>query len=71
MSTYKKLKFYFDSELAELIAKKIKIHFPEFDDKGFIQDITLAVNGLELKARVQTIAERIRQYLSGDYRDAV
>jgi 3-methyladenine DNA glycosylase AlkC len=71
LSGYKKLKFYFDEELAELLAEKIKDHYPGFEDRKFINDVFHAVNDLELKARVQVITERLHHYLPSNYQESV
>ena len=46
---YKKLKYWFDKNLAVLLAEKIQKVYELFDSKGFIQKTTAGVNDLELK----------------------
>ncbi|NHJ48334.1 MAG: 3-methyladenine DNA glycosylase [Asgard group archaeon] len=71
MAEYKKLKYYFDKELAQLLAKKIKYYYKLFNDKDFIKNISEFVNDLELKDRVELITDNLRKYLPDDYEKAV
>ena len=71
MSEYKKLKYYYDNELAQLLAGKIKEPFPEFNDKAFINKISNSVDDLELKARVEIFADCLHEFLPGNYKKAV
>ena len=64
---YKKLKYWFDEDLAALLAAKFQnVHAP-FDSQGFIQKIGDGVGDLELKARVEFIADRLQEQLPADY----
>lgn len=67
MST--KHKDYFDSELAELLANKISEHLPEFRGETFVIAIKTGIEDLELKARVDLIANQLNSHLTehGDY----
>lgn len=64
---FKKLKLWFDKELAQLLAKKIKTVYPEFASRSFIRRVDQGVGPLELKDRVELIADQLQQQLPGDY----
>lgn len=68
---YKKLKYWFDKNLAVLLAEKIQKVYEPFDSKGFIQKTTAGVNDLELKDRVEFIADQLKEKLPGDYKTAI
>lgn len=64
---YKKLKFWFDKELAELLSNKIlKVH-PDFNKNQFVQSVDQNVKDLELKDRVEMIADELKMNLSKSY----
>ena len=71
MAEYKKLKYYFDRELALLLADKIKDHVHDFNEKDFINCICDSIDNLELKARVELIADCLHQHLPDKYEKAV
>ena len=50
---YKKLKFWFDKDLAVLLAEKFEKVYGQFDSQGYIEKIGESVDNLELKARVK------------------
>lgn len=54
---YKKLKYWFDEELAKMLAQKIEIVHPSFPTNDFVNYISDNVEGLELKNRVAVIAD--------------
>lgn len=64
---YKKLKYWFDRELAILLADKISDVYPDFPIKRFVQDIDQNVRNLELKDRVEVIADEIGKSLGDSY----
>ncbi len=64
---YKQLKLWFDADLARLLSKKIGVIHPEFDATGFIQQVDSKVAPLELKDRVEVIADELFQTLGSDY----
>lgn len=68
---YKKLKFWFDKELAELLSDKIIEKKPDFPKEQFIQNIVRGVQGLELKDRVEVIADELHTSLANSYRKNV
>ncbi len=69
--TYKKLKFWYDRELAILLAHKITPLYPEFDAKRFIQEVDHSTRELELKDRVGIIADLLNDYLYLNYKESV
>lgn len=68
---YKKLKYWFDEELAKLLSSKILIVYPEFNSKAFVADIVEGINELELKDRVSFIAEKLMEHLPEGYDKAI
>ena len=71
MPEYKKLKYYFDRELAQLLAEKIVEVFVDFNSKVFVRNIDKSVDDLELKDRVAVIAQGLRTHLPQDYPQAL
>lgn len=71
MAEYIKLKYYFDKELAKLLASKIKKEYKEFQSDSFISKVEKDVAGLELKGRVDAIATNLREYLPKKYDSAI
>ncbi len=67
----KKLKEWFDRDLAVLLAEKIQEIHPAFDTSAFVQDIDTELSDLELKDRVECIADRLREELPEDYQQAL
>ena len=67
----KKVKLWFDKELAELLVEKIKPNYKKFDSKNFVQAVDAGVHNLEIKARVELIADILRENLPSDYPQAV
>ena len=65
--TYKKLKYWFDKDLAILLADKIQQIQPEFNRTEFIDQIDAKVNDLELKDRVEVMADALYEKLGTDY----
>lgn len=68
---YKKLKYWFDEELAELLARKIIDTGQYFDQKSFVHTVCQQIPKLELKARIQVFAEALHYHLSGNYAEDV
>ena len=64
---YKKLKFWFDEELAALLSDKITGIDPTFDRGEFIKKVKAGVDDLELKDRVALIARELHHLFSYDY----
>ncbi len=70
---YKKLKYWFDKALAERLADKIEASqaIPSFDRKAFITEIDQSVQGLELKDRVEQIADTLLVFIGPSFEEAV
>lgn len=64
---YKKLKYWFDSELAGLLADKIIPVYPSFNKDEFIRNIDQKVQPLELKDRVEVMADELSLSLTNFY----
>lgn len=71
MAEYKKVKYYYDTELAILLAGKIKAVHPGFHSEDFIARLGPALDPLELKARVELFADALREFLPPDYPEAL
>lgn len=68
---FKKLKYWFDEELAILLAEKIVVNNTTFNSKLFIEEIKKGVTLLELKDRVELIADKFEQHLPGSYKNKI
>ena len=68
---YKKLKYWFDHELALLLSKKILEHYKSFNAEDFIKEVADGTKNLELKDRVEFIADQLRVNLPTDYTQAL
>ncbi|MBT8220168.1 MAG: DNA alkylation repair protein [Bacteroidia bacterium] len=68
---YKKLKYWFDEELAILLSNKIKRIDPDFDSTQFVESISPQLEGLELKDRVELIADVMFSRFEGNYETGV
>ena len=66
----RKAKLWFDKALAQLLVGKIEPHC-EFDSAAFVKAVNEGVDKLELKARVEFIADKLREQLPEDYEEAV
>ncbi|MFK8102652.1 MAG: DNA alkylation repair protein [Saprospiraceae bacterium] len=64
---FKKLKFWFDKELAILLADKIMVHQPSFNKKRFAKSVDQKTEGLELKDRVEVICDELYVELGKKY----
>ena len=64
---YKQLKLWFDKELAEMLADKITPLDQGFDRAGFVENIDQKVQSLELKDRVEVIADELYRQLGRNY----
>lgn len=65
------LKDYYGIGLAKLLAGEIKNRYKPFDDKAFIKYVSRRIEPLELKDRLNLIAEGMRKFLPADYEKAV
>ena len=68
---YKKLKYWFDKDLAILLSGKIQEHCGLFDVEGFIEKIEDGTKNLELKDRVELIADQLREKLPAEFIQAL
>lgn len=68
---YKPLKLWFDKNLAELLSKKILSVHLDFNSTLFIKKVDAGVDGLELKDRVELIADELKNHLEDDYQKQV
>ncbi len=68
---YKKLKYWFDKDLAKLLAGKIRSEYKTFDSRGFVRVISEGTPNLELKDRVELIADTLKERLPEDYQEAI
>ncbi len=64
---FKKLKYWFDRELAILLSEKIINVKSDFEKDKFIQIIDQNVQNLELKDRVEVIADALHHHLTTSY----
>lgn len=64
---YKKLKYWFDKELAKLLSSRIVRVRSGFNSSAFIQEVDAGVQNLELKARVAIISDALHKYLGDSY----
>jgi len=64
---YKKLKLWFDAELASLLADKIVLVYPSFQKDLFVAAVADGTPELELKDRVELMADLLQEHLSGDF----
>ena len=64
---FKKLKFWFDVELATLLSEKIATVYPEFETDNFCERVESKIEFLELKDRVEVFADAFHQSLKGNY----
>jgi len=64
---FKKLKLWFDEDLASLLSTKIKVHHPSFPESRYTAFVKNSVADLELKARVELMADGLHEYMTGSY----
>lgn len=66
----KPFKEYFDAELVRELGSRLATADPEFDRAGFEREAVSRIGPLELKARVDAIAEEMRARLPDDWNAA-
>ncbi|PGV51814.1 hypothetical protein COD89_29425 [Bacillus thuringiensis] len=71
MGKYVPLKFLFNEELAEKIADSICKHDPNFSKRIFVDSVTYKVENLELKQRIEVIADELHNALQKDFNVAI
>lgn len=62
---FKKLKYWFDQELAEMLSDKLILLKPNFPKDVFIKNVVDKIDKLELKDRVEHFADKIHNHLEG------
>ncbi len=68
---YKQLKLWFDKELAKSLAQKIQQVDSSFDKAKFVKAVTKQIDELELKARVEVIADELYAGFNQEYEKSV
>ncbi len=68
---YKKLKYWFDDNLAKILSDRIQKDFESFDSSAFIEKVREGTPNLELKDRVEFIADALKEHLPNDYMAAI
>jgi len=68
---YKQPKLWFDKDLAKLLSSKINNIDPDFNAQKFIRVVDNGVTHLELKDRVDCIADMLYNYLGKDYKHGI
>lgn len=63
---FKKLKLWFDKDLAKMLAQKIYTIDKHFDKNAFITAASKGLNKLELKDRVEHFADQLDLFLGND-----
>ncbi|KPU56188.1 DNA alkylation repair protein [Bacillus wiedmannii] len=71
MGNYVPLKFLFNEELAEIMADSICKHDPNFSKRNFVSSVTCKVENLELKERIEVIADELHDALQKDFNAAI
>ncbi|WP_458720747.1 DNA alkylation repair protein [Candidatus Nitrosocosmicus sp. R] len=71
MTEYTKLKSYYGRDLAKLLADKVFKTYPKFQKLKFIDTVDKKITNLELKGRVEVIADTLYEYLPRDYKEAI
>ncbi|PEM50275.1 DNA alkylation repair protein [Bacillus wiedmannii] len=71
MGKYVPLKFLFNEELAEIMADSICKHDPNFPKRNFVSSVTCKVEKLELKQRIEVIADELHNVLQKDFNEAI
>ena len=64
---FKKLKFWFDKELAKELSDKLSAVDKKFDKKNFVKSILSQIKDLELKDRVEVFADELHNQYDGKY----
>jgi len=67
----KKLKLWFDKELAKMLAQKIEAIHSGFPSKKFIKNVDKGVTTLELKDRVEFMADELHRCLNLNYEKTI
>ena len=67
----KKLKEWFDLDLAKELSKKILVVEPKFNSKQFLKEVKTQIPPLELKPRIKVFGDAIQSSLPGDYKEQI
>jgi 3-methyladenine DNA glycosylase AlkC len=70
MADYKRLTEYFDKELANMLAQKIKDVYSGFSHKSFVKTVALNCQNKNLTQRVEMIAVQLHKHLPDDFSDS-
>ena len=65
----KKLKEWFDAELAKLLSDKLSVELPGVNGGSFVREVENGVGELELKDRVELIADSLYEHIPGEYQE--
>lgn len=68
---YKQLKLWFDKKLARELAHKISVNDQNFNAEAFVSAISKRVNELELKDRVELMADELYNQYEASYLDGL
>ncbi len=68
---YKQLKLWFDKELAELLTGKLIDLDSNFDRQSFISKVDQKTEALELKGRVEIVADELYNHLGKNYQSGI
>ena len=68
---FKKLKLWFDVDLAILLAKKITEVYPEFNSSSFCKEVESRIDSLELKDRVEVFADAFHNIINKEFTETV
>jgi 3-methyladenine DNA glycosylase AlkC len=68
---HKKLKYWFDKDLAILLSEKIREHYVSFNAEEFIRAVADGTKNLELKDRVEFIADQLQANLPTGFTQAL
>ena len=65
------MKNFINAQLVEQIADRIAVVHPAFDQDAFVRAVLAELDHLELKQRFAWIADKLREFLPGDYPTAL
>lgn len=68
---FKKLKFWFDLDLAKDLSKKIQSVESDFNHKQFLKSVKDQIDPLELKPRIKVFGDAIYNSLPGEYSNKI
>ncbi|MDN5845710.1 MAG: hypothetical protein L0H53_05480, partial [Candidatus Nitrosocosmicus sp.] len=71
MTEYNKLKYYYGKNLAELLADKFCNTYTKFQKHDFVNAAERKTIDLELKDRIEVIADALYEFLPRDYKKSI